>query len=436
MQTNKENKENGNKQMDQSYGAYVKRQFRKNKRALYSAYLIFFMAIIALFADFIANEKPYYCKLEGKTYFPIFQQIGSNLGLTKMSPELIKIDWLNQEFDYAIYPPIPYSYTTQDLDNAQFVAPFGNQDIRSPRWRHWCGTTRLGRDVTAGLIHGTRIAFLVGIISMSIATFIGIFLGSLAGFYGDDRFKMSRASLFIGLAFLGLAFFYAFSSRSYILGNALSNSFVSFAGQLILSLGIFGGIMFFSRLVAIPFKKIKWLGQKIAVPLDLFISRLIEVMVSIPKLFLIIAIVAIAKPSIFLVMVIIGMTSWTGIARFIRAELLRVRSLEYIEAADALGFSNYRTLVKHAIPNALSPVLIAIAFGIAAAVLIESFLSFLGIGVPPELLTWGKLLGLGRGLTKEWWMVIYPGFAIFLTVTLFNLIGEGLTDALDPKLKQ
>ncbi len=135
-------------------------------------------------------------------------------------------------------------------------------------------------------------------------------------------------------------------------------------------------------------------------------------------------------------MAVIGFTSWTGIARFIRAELLRVRSLEYIEAANALGFSSTRTLLRHAIPNSLSPVLIAVAFGIASAILVESILSFLGIGVPAETVTWGSLLSTARKYSQDWWLAVFPGFAIFITVTVFNLIGEGLTDALDPRSKK
>jgi peptide/nickel transport system permease protein len=135
-------------------------------------------------------------------------------------------------------------------------------------------------------------------------------------------------------------------------------------------------------------------------------------------------------------MAVIGFTSWTGISSFIRAELLKVRNLEFIEAAEALGYSKWRILFKHAIPNALSPVLIAIAFGIASAILVESFLSFIGLGIPPEVLTWGKLLALSRGGKSQLWVAIFPGLAIFLTVTVFNLIGEGLTDALDPRQKK
>ncbi len=195
--------------------------------------------------------------------------------------------------------------------------------------------------------------------------------------------------------------------------------------------------MLAGNLIAMPFKYIPFLGKRVSVPVDLILSRFIEVMVSIPVLFLIISISSIVShPSIYIVMMIIGLTSWTGIARFIRAEMLRIRSLEYIEAARALGYSEGRVILRHAIPNALSPVLITIAFGIAAAILIESTLSFLGVGVSPETVTWGSLLAEARQSPSAWWLAILPGTAIFLTVTIFNLIGEALTDALDPKLRK
>ena len=134
-------------------------------------------------------------------------------------------------------------------------------------------------------------------------------------------------------------------------------------------------------------------------------------------------------------MIIIGITGWTRIARFTRAELLRIRSLEYDQAAQSLGFSNIRTIFKHALPNSLAPVFVSIAFGIASAILIEASLSFLGIGVPDDIVTWGALLNLGRQNLEAWWLIIYPGMAIFITITIYNMIAESLRDALDPRLK-
>jgi peptide/nickel transport system permease protein len=378
-----------------------------------------FMLFIAVFADFLANEKPIVCTYQGKTYFPVLKEYAVKLKLGQFPPELNNIIWTDTKFDFALRAPIPYSPTSQDILNFGFVSPFVKQDVPSVRWRHWLGTEGIGRDILSALIHGTRIAFIIGLISMSIASFIGILLGSLAGFFGDKGLQVSRASLITGVLFSGLGLFYA---------NAFHGIFT---GIFVFIVCLFVGFLL-SRVL----KKIPLLAPKTSLPIDIIVQRLIEVLVSIPRLFLIIAVVAISKPSIFLVMIVIGLTSWTEIARFIRAELLKIRSLEYIEASEALGFPKWRILLKHAIPNALSPVLITIAFGIAAAILTESFLSFIGLGIPPETLTWGKLLSLAQGGRSQLWVAIFPGFAIFLTVTLFNLIGEGLTDALDPRQKK
>lgn len=406
-------------ELKQDYWSYVKRQFKRNKRAVFSLYVVGFMALTALFADFIANEKPIVCTYEGKTYFPIINQYLVDLKLAKPYPELTSVSWLEEPFDFAIRPLVPYSPNTQDILNFGFVSPFEHQDVKSLRWRHWLGTEGIGRDILAALIHGTRVAFMVGLVSMSIASIIGILIGALAGFFGDNRLKVSRATIIMSIIFSFFGFFYAFAFK-----------------KLFLSIGIILLSLLLAYLAGFVLKPISFFKKKVAVPIDILVQRLIEVLVSIPGLFLIIAIVAIAEPSIFLVMVVIGLTSWTEIARFIRAELLKVRSLEFIEASEALGYSKLRILLKHAIPNAIGPVLITIAFGIAAAILIESFLSFLGLGIPPETLTWGKLLSLAGGGKSELWVAIFPGFAIFLTVTLFNLIGEGLTDALDPRQKK
>lgn len=422
-------------QLKQNYWAYVKRQFSKNKRALYSFYIVLFLAGIALFADFLANDKPIVAKYEGTWQFPIFKSYAVDMGMAKWHKDFLNKPWKEVEFDWAFWPPI--RYLPHNIDKfANYVGPFDKQEVASYKWRHWLGTDELGRDVMAGMIHGTRIAFLVGIVSMGIAFVIGVFLGTLAGYFGDNRLKMSRIRLWLNLLFLFFAFFYAFFVRSYILSDAFSTSFFNLLGELFISLGIFIGILLIPNLLTIPLKRLPFLGTKITIPIDIIITRFIEVIRSIPLMILILAVISIAKPSIYNVMAVIGLFSWTGIARFVRAELLKIRALEYIEAAHALGFSSLRTMFRHAVPNALSPVLIAVAFGIASAILVESFLSFLGFGIPSETITWGKLLSVSRSNAMAWWLAIFPGFAIFLTVTLFNLIGEGLTDALDPRLKQ
>jgi len=421
---------------EQSFWTYVKRQFRKNKLALFSSYFVLFLFIIALLADFLANEKPIVAKYKGDTIFPIIRSYGVSLGLTKWPKHLNNVNWHKLEYDYVIYPLIPYSPTNQDVLNSRYVAPNDKQDVTSKRWWHWFGTDQLGHDILSCIIHGTRIAFLVAIVSMTLSTLIGVILGGLAGYFGDERLQLPWISVLLYLVFFLIGGFFAFGARSYIFTDALAVGIGRFLIELFISFIILSLFMVAAMLLSKVLSKIPLLKKNINVPIDLMVSRLIEIIVCVPRLFLIVSIVAIVKPSIFWVMVIIGLTSWTGIARFIRSELLRVRNLEYVEAAQALGFSNWRIMFKHAIPNSLSPVLIDIAFGIAAAILIEASLSFLGIGMPSEIFTWGRLLSMAREQPSAWWIAIFPGMMIFFTVTVFNLIGEGLTDALDPRLKK
>ena len=421
---------------EQSYWKMVWKQFRKNKIAVWSLRVVYVIVFFALFADFLANEKPLVCSYHHTLYFPVCRSYAVDMGIMDWPKDLQNVEWRQLKYDWVAFPPVPYLPENIDENNVHSVGPFDHQHVTSMRWRHWLGTDELGHDIFSAMIHGCRIALLVGIVSMAIATLIGILLGAFAGYYGDDRLKMSRAGVLFNLVFFVLALFYAFGSRSYVLSDALSNSFFSFFVQLLISLIIFVAVMMIGNFLARLFSKIPFLSKKINIPVDILVSRAIEVMISIPTLYLILAIVAIAKPSLMLVMAVIGFTSWTGIARFARAELLRIRRLEYIEAAHALGYPEWRTIFKHALPNALSPVLVTVAFGIASAILTEATLSFLGIGVPAQTLTWGAILSASRAKPTAWWLAVFPGFAIFITVLVYNLLGDGLTDAMDPRLRK
>ncbi len=170
---------------------------------------------------------------------------------------------------------------------------------------------------------------------------------------------------------------------------------------------------------------------------DFIISRFIEVMITFPVFFLILTILAFTNPSIYNIMIVIGATGWTGVARLVRGEFLRLRELNYVEAATALGSSDYRVILKHMLPNSLAPVLVSATFGIAGAILVESSLSFLGFGVPPPDPSWGEILSQSQKYVDfAWWLVLFPGISIFITVTSLNLIGEGFRNAIDPKLKE
>lgn len=426
-----------NKQLDQSYWGIVKRQFKKNKLASWALKVCYVIVFVGVFCDFLANDKPIACSYQGKTYFPVFANYGVGLGITRWDKALANVDWHTLQYDWVVLPLIPYSPQHMDLKNADYKSPFSEQDIPSGRFKHYLGTDKLGRDVLAGMIHGTRVAMLVGVIAMSIAVFIGIILGSLAGYFGDNRLKMSRVRFWLNILFAFIGLFYAFGVRGFTLSDALSDSVGSFFVQFLISIFVVIAFMAMGNLLAVVLKRIPYLGEQIPIPVDILISRLMEIKTSIPTILLLLSICAIMKkPSIFITMCVIGVLGWVGIAKYVRAELLKVRSLEYIEAAQALGFSEFRIIFRHAIPNSLSSVLIAVAFGIASAILTESSLSFLGIGVSPEDVTWGSLLSAARGYVPAWWLAIVPGFAIFITVTVFNLLGEGLTDAMDPRLKQ
>ncbi|MBA3483355.1 MAG: ABC transporter permease [Pirellulales bacterium] len=171
---------------------------------------------------------------------------------------------------------------------------------------------------------------------------------------------------------------------------------------------------------------------------DMLISRVIEVILCVPSLVLILAMVAMLdRVNNLHLMVIVGLTHWTGIARLTRAEFLKLKQMEFVSAARAMGAGSGRIMFTHVLRNALAPVLVPITFGIADAILIESGLSYLGFGASPPNPSWGTLLSAGRRNIEEmWWLILFPGAAIFLTVLAYNLIGEGLQEATDPRLRQ
>jgi peptide/nickel transport system permease protein len=170
--------------------------------------------------------------------------------------------------------------------------------------------------------------------------------------------------------------------------------------------------------------------------IDNLLMRFVDVMLCFPTFFLILAVIALLEPSIWNIMVVIGLTNWMGVARLVRAEFLSLREREFVLAARALGANDARIIFLHILPNALAPVLVSATLGVSGAILIESALSFLGIGVQPPIPSWGNILSAGKdNIEIAWWLSFYPGFAILVTVLAYNLLGEGLRDALDPRLK-
>ncbi len=168
--------------------------------------------------------------------------------------------------------------------------------------------------------------------------------------------------------------------------------------------------------------------------IDEVIMRFVDLMMCFPTFFLILAVIALLEPSIWNIMIVIGLTSWMGISRLVRAEILSIKGKEYVLAAKAQGFSEARIIFRHVLPNALSPVYVVATLGIGGAILTESALSFLGIGVQPPTASWGNILTQAKdNIEVAWWLSLYPGLAIFLTVMGYNLLGEGLRDIFDPR---
>ncbi|MGA7616612.1 MAG: ABC transporter permease [Thermoanaerobaculia bacterium] len=169
---------------------------------------------------------------------------------------------------------------------------------------------------------------------------------------------------------------------------------------------------------------------------DWIISRLIEIVLCFPLLVLVLAIVALMRPSVLTIVIALGITGWPNEARFIRGEFLKVREMEFAQAARATGAGDVRIMFRHILPNALAPVVVSASFGVASAILVESALSFLGFGVPLPMPSWGSILSAANQFVGHaWWLALFPGVAIFLTVAACHLIGDRFREALDPTLR-
>lgn len=422
------------------------KQLRKRRSLRWAINCLLFLLFIALLAPLIANEKPLIMKYKDTWCFPAawdMNPFGSknqyalkdkNGIITKLQPDVCA--WKELEFEYVIWCLIPYSPGKSDYPNANFKAPFEAQkaiDASSLPFRFWhfLGTGARGEDILAGLVHGCRISLGIGIFAMCFAACIGLLLGALAGYFGDDTFRISKASAFGIIPGLLLGFFYGFSFRSFELHEAFSSSATLGWLQFLLSCCIFIFVFVICMMLCKVIEKRGIGAHSIAVPLDSIITRSIDLLISLPTFIVVISLSAITHPSSLNLMFLIALTSWTGIARLTRAEFLRIKQLDYIQAAKSLGYGHRRILLHHGLRNAIAPAIVAIAFGIAGCILIESSLSFLGIGLPIDTVSWGSMLSLGRTQFTAWWLSVFPGIAIFLCVICFNYLGDALRELLN-----
>ncbi len=287
------------------------------------------------------------------------------------------------------------------------------------------GTDDLGRDVFARMLQGAWVSLTVGFVAVGISVFIGVILGGIAGYYGQQPVRLGHI-----LAVLAL-------SAAVLLAAADQFPAATFAA-------LAAGVLYWrvwqdSRQAKHPTRRSvsTRLLRGHTFSVDTLVMRMVDVMLCFPTFFLILTVVALLPASLYNIMIVIGLTSWMGTTRFVRAEFLALREQDFVAAAKALGVSDVRIVFRHMLPNAIAPVLVSATLGIASAILTEAGLSFLGFGVPPPHATWGNILSDGKAFIFDApWLTFTPGFVILVVVLAFNLFGEGLRDIFNPKLRE
>ncbi len=339
--------------------------------------LIAFFILTAIAAPYLANDKPILCISDTK----------------------------------CIQPLIPYAPTTANFEYHASLSPFSEQADLAPAQRHWLGTDKLGRDVASGMIHGTRVSLMVGFISVLFIFAIGTSLG-MASAYSVHK------GIHLNIVQIAVLVFTFISASFYIMYDILFG--VNPVWAILKSILLAGIIMF-----SIRYAGKKWTTlKKYRLPLDLILTKIIEVRKSFPGIFLFLALAAIfAVPSVWNVIFIIAITGWIEFARHARAETLAILETDYITSARILGLPHYNILFRHVLPNILPTLLVLACYSVSGAILIESSLSFLGIGLPVETVTLGKMLAEGRNM-QSWWIVVFPGLVIFAIVLSLNNIAN------------
>lgn len=388
----------------------------------------------ALFAPFIANNLPLYAKYKGQHCFPAFNADG-NILVDGKKVFYVDVNWKEEENTFKIFPPVAWSPAYLDYPNADYVSPFdrqifmvdGNEKPLPFLQRHHLGTDKLGRDVLSGIIHGTRSSILTGLLAMLIAGFIAAITGSISGYFGNEGLKITRAAIITSFLSVPAICFYAFELQRF---NWNGNLFL----QSLKTIFIILFIVFLAWITIKLLKLIPFLKKKISFPADSLITRITELITAMPRLILILTLGALFKPSLFSLALIIGLTSWTEMSRLLRASILSEKEKGYVEGARVMGFTSFYIIRKHILPNAVTPMLVALTFGISATIMAESSLTFLGIGLPPETVSWGSLLAQSKENFQAWWLAVFPGLAIFITVYSLNKTADAIQRFNNPRL--
>jgi peptide/nickel transport system permease protein len=352
-----------------------------------SVFILSLYICAALLSPWLAQSYPIIYKKNGTWHQALF------------TPS--KVSFL--EVEGYILPLIPFSPQKTHLKDAHLPPLSFSESL--PENRHWLGTDKLGRDILSGLIHGSSISLTIGFLSVWLSMLLGVPLGILASFYGNSGIRLNIYQWFYLLLAGFLSGFYLFAEWHH-----LSTSQVIVYITCALTLWIVGNHF------------LKRIGTKLRMsfPLDTLVIKTAELRKSFPGLFILLALTTLfAKTSVYNVVIIIVLLSWMEFARYARAESLSVIHTPYIESSRLMGFKDMYIIWKHILPQ-ISPVLVVLgSYGVSNAILLESSLSFLGIGLPTEVVTWGKMLADGRDIQYPW-MVIFPGMAIFVLIGVLH----------------
>ncbi len=346
---------------------------------------------IAVAADFLASDQPIFFRNDEGRSWPVLTDKTSN------------VDWKLKPALQVVYPPVAFDPNRTDI-KARYLPPFSKSIVGETTFVHWLGTDRLGRDVAAGMIHGCRKSLLIGFISMLVAAIVGIIVGSGAGFFGNERLGFRFLDLIILLVVI---FYLIYLAYYHLIPRSLAG---------ILLCGALGVFSFMTR------------NRKHAtLPLDNITMRTIEIFSAVPPLLVLMALSSVVvTPTLWVLALLIGLLRWDRFALFVRSEVQKIAARDYVLAARIGGFTERSVLWKIIIPESLPPVVVVFTFGVASTILLESTLSFLGIGVPMEENTWGSILGQARQNLSAWWLAVFPGLAILILVLVLNHIGETL----------
>ena len=398
---------------DLTYFDIVWTQFKKNRVSYFSLWFVGFLFSLAVFSPVISSDRPFFWRVDGESDLP----------------------WLRSLYDRNLFEnPVDIFFNLLLLVGVPLLGFYlfrvgrirASKQPKRPRRR------RMRREAV----------MMLGVIAVSYAALLFVPSSSKYEVYPELELRLTEEGKDVTAIYPPSKYTFRQTgfksvekpSRQHILGTDQSTRDVAtrllYGTRISLTIGVIA-VAIYVFIGILLGATAGYFGGWV----DLAIQRFIEITMSVPTFFVILTVMAfLEKRSIFHIMLAIGLVRWTGVARLMRGEFLRLRNLDFVTAAEALGFPRRRIIFEHILPNALGPVLVAATFGVASAILVESTLSFLGLG-DLSAPSWGQIIQEGYA-TGAWHLILAPGFAIFVTVSALNLVGEGLRDALDPKLRQ